>query len=171
MKARYFLIALFFAGQSLASNVVLVDGTNWGFQFDPTGAQIRKASSATGDFRFEAITRDGFIVSGFVESADGKGTSAETCKNHYWQLASRNPAIVQESVVAVPAAGPFEVVSYVVTGSEQGQSLVQINANYYGYRDGKCIDIHVSQAFPAGVDPDYANLLTFAESFGYANAQ
>jgi len=171
VKPIVFLTLVFFAGHSLASSVILVDGTDWGFQFEPTSDQTRTNGSTTGEFQFEAITKSGFIVSGFVELAKGKGTSAETCRAHYWGLSSKNPAIVKDSVVVASKGGEFEVVSYVVTGSEGRQQLVQINANYYGFRDGKCIDVHISQAFPDNVKPDYSNMLSFAKSFGYTKAK
>ncbi|GEM_PF-2733562 len=171
MKNTFFLVAMFCAGQSLASTTVMIDGANWGFKFDPTSAQTRKNGSAAAEFQFEVVTRDGFIITGFVEPAEGKGTNAETCRSFYWQLSSKNPAIVKDSILVASKGGPFEVVSYVVNGSEQGQRLVQVNANYYGFRDGKCIDIHVSQAFPESAEPDYSNLLSFAKSFRYTDGK
>ena len=171
MKPIVFLILVLFAGHSAASSVILVDGTDWGFQFEPTSDQTRKKGSTTSEFQFEAITKEGFIVTGFVEPAKGKGTSAETCRAYYWELSSKNPAIVTGSVVVASKSGQFEVVSYVVKGSEQDQQLVQINANYYGFRDGKCIDVHISQTFPDSVKPDYSNMLSFAKSFGYTKAK
>ena len=85
---------MFYAGQTLASTVVAVDGATWGFQFDPTASQTRKNGAIATEFQFESITRDGFIVTGFVEPAAGKGTNAETCRLFYWRLSSKNPAIV-----------------------------------------------------------------------------
>ena len=167
MRSTFLLSLALFAGQSHAASVVMVDGADWGFQFDPTGAQTRTDGSISSEFQFESISKDGFIVTGYVESADGKGTSAESCRAYYWKLSSKNPAIVKKSVSVVSKGGQFEVVSYVINGSEQGQNLIQVNANYYGFRDGKCIDVHVSQAFPENVKPDYKNLLDFAKSFGY----
>ncbi len=171
MKPTVFLISLFLASHSEASSEILVDGATWGFQFEPTIEKPRKAGAASGEFQFEAITKDGFVVSGFVEPAEGKGTSPESCRAYYWKLTSQNPAIVKDSVMVVSEGGQFEAVSYMVVASDRGQRFVQVNANYYGFRDDKCIDVHVSQAWPEGVEPDMSNLLIFAKSFGYTKTK
>lgn len=170
MKPGIFLLSLLFAGQAFASSVVMVDGADWGFKFAPTLAQTRKTGSVSADFQFEGMTEEGFIVSGFVESAEGKGTDAATCKDYYWKRALRNPAIVRESVIVASRGKKFEVVSYAIEGSDEGIAVVSVNTNYYGFREGKCIDVHVSQVFPARGEPDYSSFLSFAKSFGYTSS-
>lgn len=71
MKPGIFLLLLLFAGQAFASSVVMVDGADWGFKFAPTLAQTRKTGSVSANFQFEGMTEEGFIVSGFGESAKG----------------------------------------------------------------------------------------------------
>ncbi|MGB5707214.1 MAG: hypothetical protein WBM41_10290 [Arenicellales bacterium] len=85
---------------------------------------------------------------------------------HYWALASKNP-IIEKDTVKVVATEPFAVVTYLVNTEYKEQRLVQINANYYGYRDGYCIDVHISQVFPYEVEIDYSNMIEFGKSFGY----
>lgn len=171
IRTAFLLVSMFIAGHSLASTVVMVDGASWGFKFEPTSAQTRKSDPATGEFQFEALTQDGFIVTGFVEPAEGKGTNAKTCRTFYWQLFSKNPMIDKATIRVGSTGKQFEVVSYVAKGSTPTQRFVQFNSHYYGFRDGKCIDIHVSQAFSETGEPDFTNLRSFFKSFGYSDAK
>lgn len=85
---------------------------------------------------------------------------------YYWSLSSRN-ASIQKDTVKVASIEPFAVVSYLIDAEYQGKRYIQPNANYYGFRDNKCIDVHVSQVFPHEAKIDYSNLIEFARSFGY----
>jgi hypothetical protein len=55
-----------------------------------------------------------------------------------------------------------------VEGDFQGKQFSQANTNYYGFRDGNCIDFHVSQIFRSRAEIDYGNLTEFGKSFGYS---
>lgn len=165
----HFFIAitlLFFSQLLLADSIFLVPGETWGFQFDSPKLVNQKGSTSATQYQFQAATKSGFIISGFVEPSNEKGTDSASCMKFYWALSSKNPTI-QKDTVKTLATDQFSVVAYLVETEYKKQKIVQSNANYYGYRDGKCIDFHISQAFPSDVKIDYSNFLNFGKTFGY----
>ena len=158
---------LFAFSQTLyAGSVFMVPGENWGFEFNAPKLVQQKGNTSATEFQFEASTKVGFNISGFVEPATGKGGNSTECMKYYWAQSSKNPGI-QKDTVEVVAAQPFAVLTYLIEADYQGKKYIQPNANYYGYRGGKCIDFHVSQTFLSSSTIDYNNLLEFGESFGY----
>jgi hypothetical protein len=166
---RFALFTLFLvasAACSAASSVFVVPGEEWGFQFESSPVKSHRGAFGDGEYQLEVLSSGGLIATVFVEAAQGKGATPEECRSFYWGLSSVNPAIVAESV-KTEVAGEFEVVSYTVEAEQGGVLYVQPNINFYGYREGKCIDVHISQAFPEGVQVDYANLELFRNSLKY----
>lgn len=149
-----------------AESIFMVPGENWGFQFNSPKLVQQKGSASATEFQFEAATEVGFIISGFVEPAQGKGSTSEECMKYYWALSSKNPSILKDTV-KILAAEPFAVITYLIDAEYQGKRYIQPNANYYGYRENACIDFHVSQTFLYDSKIDYSNLLEFGKSFGY----
>lgn len=165
---RSTLVTLFLVAAtpcSAASSVFVVPGQEWGFQFESTPIKSHRGAF-DGEYQLEVLSSGGLIATVFVEPAQGKAASPDECRSFYWALSSKNPAIVAESV-KTEVAGEFEVVSYTVQAKQGGVLYVQTNINFYGYREGKCIDVHISQAFPEGVPVDYANLELFRDSLKY----
>lgn len=154
------------AACSAASSVFIVPSEEWGFQFESSPVKSHRGAFGDGEYQLEILSSGGLVATVFVEPAKGKGATPEECRSFYWRLSSRNPAIVSESV-KIEVADQFEVVSYTVEAEQGGVVYVQPNVNFYGYRDGKCIDVHISQAFPEGVAVDYANLELFRDSLKY----
>lgn len=158
---------LFSLSQTVFSgSIFMVPGENWGFQFNSPKLVQQKGNTSATEFQFQASTEAGFIISGFVEPGSGKGSSSTECMKYYWALSSKNPSI-QKDTVKVVAAEPFSVVTYLIEADHQGNKYIQPNANYYGYKDGNCIDFHISQAFLYNTAIDYSNLIEFGKSFGY----
>jgi len=158
---------LFSLSQTLyAGSIFMVPGENWGFQFNSPKLVQQKGNTSATEFQFEASTKVGFNISGFVEPGSGKGGSSAECMKYYWPQSSKNPSI-QKNTVKVVAAEPFTVVTYLIEADYQGKKYIQPNANYYGYRDGNCIDFHISQTFLYNSEIDYSNLLEFGKTFGY----
>ena len=149
-----------------AESVFMVPGEKWGFQFDSPKLVHQKGNTSATEFQFEASTDIGFIISAFVEPAIGKGNSSVECMKYYWNLSSKNPSI-QKDTVNLVSTKPFSVVSYLIEVDYEGKKYIQANANYYGYRDGNCIDFHISQVFSYGSKIDYSNMLEFGRTFGY----
>lgn len=166
MKSYSALLFFALSQPVFAESEFLMPGEAWGFRFNTPKLANQQSKESNHDFRFEAWTKSGFVVSGFVESADGKGRNAQECREFYWALASKNSNI-QKDTIAVIQSEPFAVVSYLIDITYQGKRYIQPNANYYGYRDGKCIDFHVSQIFPYEAEIDYSNMLEFGRTFGY----
>jgi hypothetical protein len=126
----------------------------------------QKGNTSATEFQFDASTNVGFNISGFVEPASGKGGNSNECMKYYWAQSSRNPSIQQDSI-KVDVTGTFALVTYLIKADYQGKKYIQPNANYYGYRDGNCLDFHVSQTFLYNAKIDYSNLEEFGKSFSY----
>ena len=162
-------IALFFISQAaFADSIFLVPGQTWGFQFHSPKLMHQKGNASATEYQFEATTDGGFVLSAFVEPASGKGTDSESCMKYYWALSAKNPNI-KMNTVKILAKEPFAAVAYLVEGEYKGKHFTQANTNYYGFRDGNCIDFHVSQVFLSDAEIDYSNLSEFGKSFGYFN--
>jgi hypothetical protein len=144
----------------------MVPGENWGFQFSSPKLVKQTGNSSATDFQFQASTEVGFIISGFVESASTKGGNSTECMKYYWALSSKNSSI-QKDTIKIVATDPFSVVTYLIEADYQGKKYIQPNSNYYGYRNGRCIDFHISQTFLYDSKIDYSNMLKFGKTFGY----
>ncbi|HEY8026363.1 MAG TPA: hypothetical protein VIF60_17505 [Burkholderiaceae bacterium] len=166
MRAVLTMILFFVAQAACADSIFLVPGQTWGFQFDSPKLVHQKGNASATEYQFEASTEVGFILSAFVEPATGKGTDSTSCMKYYWALSAKNPSIRLDSVKFLTKE-PFAVVSYVVEGDYKSKHFLQVNTNYYGFRDDNCIDFHVSQVFLSGAEIDYSNLQAFNKSFGY----
>lgn len=160
------LTLLVFSQVLLADSIFLIPGETWGFQFDSPKLVNQKGDASAIEYQLQASTKSGFFISAFVEPANGKGTDSASCMKYYWALASKSP-MIQKDTIKILASDQFSVVSYLVEGEYKGGKLIQPSVNYYGYRDGKCIDFHISQAFPFDAKIDYSNLINFEKTFGY----
>lgn len=165
---RFYLTLLFLVSSSSLADesVFMVPERAWGFSFESPPLLYHKGQFDGANYQLEASTKIGLTLSLFVEPASGKGSSSQACKEFYWPHAAKNPSIVDDSVKVI-AAEAFVAVSYVVRAEHEGNWFIQPNTNYYSYRDGACIDAHISQVFPEGAKIDYANLIRFAETFDY----
>lgn len=163
------LLAFFAPSAALAqdSSFFSVPGQDWGVRFKSSLVKSHKGVSNGAEFQLHIETTGGLFATVFVEPSDGKGSDARGCKEFYWASAQKNPRIDVDTIEA-GVSGDFSKISYIVRAELNGMSIVQPNANYYGYRSGKCIDIHVSQPFLKGDPIDYTNLQLFDSSLQYA---
>lgn len=163
------LLTLLLIGLSnglMADSIFMVPDKNWGFQFSSPKLMKQKGNASKTEYQFQASTGGGFVVSGFVEPAKGKGADSASCMKYYWEEAVKNPSILKDTI-SVVAQKPFAVVTYLIDTEYKGKRYIQVNANYYGFREGDCIDFHVSQVFPDQAEIDFSNMLEFGKTFGY----
>ncbi|HPF73548.1 MAG TPA: hypothetical protein PLI17_12390 [Denitromonas sp.] len=145
-----------------------VPGQDWGLRFESSLVKSHKGASNGAEFQLQIETTGGLYATVFVEPAEGKGVDSQECKEFYWASAQKNPRIDSDTIQSAPS-GDFVKVSYIVRAELNGMSIVQPNANYYGHRSGKCIDVHVSQPFLKGDPVDYTNLKLFEATLKYAS--
>lgn len=81
------------------------------------------------------------IVSVFLESRPDLD-STEACKADYWGKASKSP--IPKSEVQHVTVGSMAAVHWLVR-EYQGMPVMQKNINAYLFRDGVCIDVHLSK--------------------------
>lgn len=168
MRIYSLLILLTLSHTVNADSIFIIPGKSWGLQFDSPMLLKQQASASETHFQFNGSSAEGFIVSGFVEPAEDNKKTSLDCKNFYWKLAAQNKMIKKETVKET-TTDKFAVVNYQVDGEFQGKNFTQENANYYAFRDGKCIDIHVSHAFIEGKKVDVSHLQEFAKSVRFFN--
>lgn len=166
MRLHTLFILLALSHTATADSVFIVPGKSWGLQFDSPLLIKQQASASESHFQFNASTDIGFIISGFVEPAEGNRKNSLECKNFYWNLSLKNKTI-QKETIKESTSNKFAVVSYQVKGEYEGKSFIQKNSNYYAFRDGKCIDLHVSHAFLDGTEIDDSHLQEFAKSLRF----
>jgi len=136
----------------------------------PKMKKIQESNSGQGYQYIGESNKTGFVMSIYVEPSLGKGIDKYECGNYYWQRASKNPMIIQNTVDQLDT-NEFIIVNYIMEAKSKGQTVLHVNTNLYGYRAGKCIDVHVSQAF---LDPKAINfnlLINFAGSLQYAKLE
>jgi hypothetical protein len=102
------------------------------------------------------------VVSVFLES-DPEFTSKEQCKDHYWGLASQSP--LPKSQVEHVSTESMAIVRFLVKEHEGIPN--QKHTNAYMYRDGVCIDVHLSKAPYA--ERDSALFATVLQSIRYSD--
>jgi hypothetical protein len=85
--------------------------------------------------------KTGLVASVFLESRPDLD-STEACEADYWGQASKSP--LPKSEVQHVTVGPLAVVHWLVR-EYLGLPLMQKNVNAYLYRDGVCIDVHLSK--------------------------
>ena len=141
---------------------VSIPGRAWALQFSPKITENRRNQERNGDFSWEGIAAGAVVVTLFVESAQGKGTTPQTCMNYYWSLARQNRLVSKESVIPFQSS-EFPGVVYATANNV----IVQSNMNFYGYRDGQCIDVHISKTFGPNSDPDLKELFLLKKSLTY----
>src|SRR3954471_211657 len=93
--------------------------------------------SQPGQFTCRGQTKDGFNISIFVETPQGKGgTKNDDVHGYYWPRAVRNP-LIEEKSVKTEKQDKFVKVSY---------TTVDIpNVNYYFSYKGRWVDVHISK--------------------------
>lgn len=83
----------------------------------------------------------GVVVSAFIE-ASPESDSVRACKEQYWERMSRSP--FQMADVREEARSDMLLVHWRIP-KQRRAPLDQQNTNAYLYRDGACIDVHVSK--------------------------
>ena len=128
----------------------------WGITvLNPNLREVGKQMNES-QFVYEAIGRNGFILSIFVEKPSVIGQDNSDVFKFYWSKASRNPTIDPKSVKGETNA-KFVKVSY--------RSLGIPNANYYFAFHGRWVDVHISKSMPAKDDAEL--FAAFEESLSY----
>lgn len=126
------------------TQTVSLAGKSWSLLVDLPGFKREEEKTAPDGSvsMFQASNKKtGLIASVWLES-DPDLTSTEACKTEYWGKASQSPfpkTDIKQVTVGSMAAVHWTVKEY------QGMPLMQKNINAYLYRDGVCIDLHLSK--------------------------
>ena len=124
-------------------NIVTIPAQGWSLVVGTPPLTSSESTNKDGRFRYiGADTLSGITFSIHTEDMGNK-TNAD-CRDKYWTKTKDNPYIIKES------AGLFEAemmlgVSYRIEGKYMGQPYKTANSHGYFIKNGKCVDLHVSQ--------------------------
>jgi hypothetical protein len=133
---------------TLAARVTL-PGKAWSLVLDLPGFKRESEETrpdGSGAMMMASNEGTGLIVSAFIER-EKKRTTTEECRKLYW---GKGSGLVRRDV-REEARGDLVAVHWMVPEAG-GVALRQKNINAYAYRDGTCIDIHISKAGYAAED-------------------
>ncbi len=152
--------------QAQRSQGLQIPGQNWSLSYDAPRLTKIEEASRDGHYQYLASAPSGMVVSVFVEPSEGRGTDKRSCGDYYWRRTAENPAIIASTVERTDR-DEFIIVSYAVEVPRGDNWIVQGNYNIYGYRNGQCVDIHLSRLFADDKDIDFSELIRFAGSLEY----
>ena len=157
------------AGQSTGSEdtaSLSLEGKTWSLLVDLPKFKIEERKTrpdGSGTMIRGASRKTDVVVSVFLERAPNL-QSMEECKEYYWGQASRSP--LPKSEIKHEVTGSMALVHWLVK-EFQGISVMQKNVNAYLYRDGVCVDIHLSKVeYKAADDALFTAVL---DSVRYSN--
>jgi len=164
---RHFLILLLAlpgAAQAGESTLVIPD-QGWQISFDAPALTKMGEQNRPGQYVYEANSGK-FNLPLYVEdpSCSG-GKSHKDFYKCFWPKSSRNPMIVQSTVVATESPGYYKV-AYDVEAPWNGQTIKLKNVNYLISYRGKWTDLHISIVEPT--EADLTILASFEKSLTYS---
>lgn len=143
-----------------------IPNANWALRYQAPEMTPIDERFADHHFQYVASAKTGLVMSVFVEPAQGKGRDKRSCGDYYWQLTAQNPMIIARTVDRTDTTD-FIIVSYAIKVPDGDSWLVQGNYNLYGFRENRCIDIHLSKLYPTDSDINFSEFITFASSLEF----
>jgi tetratricopeptide (TPR) repeat protein len=138
---------------SESTHELALPGKSWSLLIDLPGFEQDRAETRP-DGRgvmIQASSREyGVVASVFLESRPDLD-STEACKEDYWRKSARAP--LPKSGVKFGAQGALATVHWKL--GNEGDAFQQKHVNAYLYRDGVCVDVHLSK-FPAAPSDEKA---------------
>jgi len=136
------LTALPFAAVA-ESNIVTIPGQGWKLVVDTPPLTSSESRNEDGRFSYTgADTNSGITFSIYTE--DMANGNSKQCREKYWTKTKSNPYIVKDSAVMFETATLFGV-TYRSGGVYKGTPFTMVNSHGYFVKNGKCVDLHVSQ--------------------------
>lgn len=124
-------------------NIVTVPGEGWHLVVDTPPLTSSDGASQDGRFRYTGVDINNGITFSIHTEPMSEGTNAG-CREHYWNKAAANPYIVKESVVQFETEH-LHGVTHRSEGEYKGRPFTTVNSHGYFVKNGKCVDLHVSQ--------------------------
>jgi len=143
------LIAAFLTTLSLTviaePNIVTIPNQGWSLIVETPPLTSSESSNKDGRFRYiGADTASGITFSIHTEDWDLENQSNTQCREKYWMKTKNNPYIIKESVELFETATMLGVM-YRIEGKYMGQPYKTASSHGYFVKNGKCVDLHVSQ--------------------------
>ena len=124
-------------------NIITVPAQGWSLIVNTPPLTSSESTNKDGRFRYiGADTESGITFS--IHTEDLESGSSVQCRDKYWGKTKNNPYIIKESVELFEAAIMVGV-TYRIEGKYKGQPYKTASSHGYFVKNGKCVDLHVSQ--------------------------
>ena len=125
------------------TNIVTITGQGWHLIVDMPPLTSFEGKSEGGRFSYTgADGKSGVTFS--INTEDMKTGSRKQCRDEVWAKTQNNPTIVKGSAVFFETPSLLGV-TYRSEGEYRGRPFTTVNSHGYFVRNGKCVDLHVSQ--------------------------
>ena len=125
------------------SNFVTIPTQGWHLVVDTP--PLTSSESKNDGGRFSYTGADGNTGITFsIHTEDIKGGTNKQCRDEYWAKTQNSPYIVKESAVFFETPTLLGI-TYRSEGEYRGRPFTTVNSHGYFVRNGKCVDLHVSQ--------------------------
>lgn len=125
------------------SNIVTIPTQGWHLVVDTP--PLTSSESKHDGGRFSYTGADGNTGITFsIHTEDMEGGTSKQCRDEYWAKAQNNPYIVKGSAVFFETPTLLGI-TYRSLGEYRGRSFATVNSHGYFVKNGKCVDLHVSQ--------------------------
>lgn len=106
---------------------------------------LTSSESTTVGGRFSYTGADGNSGITFsIHTEDARGGSHKECRDEYWKRTQASPYIIKGSAELFETPALLGV-TYRSEGEYKGKRFALVNSHGYFVKNGKCVDLHVSQ--------------------------
>lgn len=126
-------------------NIVTIPNQGWSLIVETPPLTSSESTNKDGRFRYiGADTASGITFSIHTEDLDFGNQSNAQCRDKYWMKTKNNPYIIKDSIELFETTIMLGVM-YRIEGKYMGQPYKTSSSHGYFVKNGKCVDLHVSQ--------------------------
>jgi hypothetical protein len=165
MRCILVLLILISGAAHATQTTLVIPEQGWQLSFDAPALTVMGEENRPGQYVYVANSGK-FNLSLYVEdpSCSG-GKSHKAFYKCFWPKSSRNPMIVQASVVATEGPKYYKI-AYDIEAPLEGRTVKAKNINFLISFRGKWTDLHISVVEPT--EEDFAILDAFEKSLNYS---
>ena len=124
-------------------HIVSIPGEGWHLVVDAPPLTSSRGATDGGRFSYSGVDGNSGVTFS-VHTEEMKNGTNRQCRDFYWARAEDNPYLVRDSVVFFDT--PILLgLTHRSAGDYQGRPFSTVNSHGYFVKNGKCVDLHVSQ--------------------------